>query len=461
MMYSILIVLSSLFTIAATVPYMVEIVQGKAKPRVASWFTWTAIQAIGAIAAFSAHQTPAAIYTLFCALECGAIVVLGIKHGDKKFETLDIVCLSGAIVGLFSLAFLKAPSLAIIVLVATDFLGAIPTLKHAWLKPHEETWVTYALFGIGSGITLLIADFHILTAIAYPMYLLLFDSTVTCIILLSPHRTLIERPEFTHTDSIIIKDGAMLASAANMPSTQSTQLIDTLVTANADLWSMMPKNPWLQGLVNGGLSEKSLIVWAQQTRHLCFLEIQALEQLRKHNPPEPIDAILAQLIADTDSGAEQLLELLKSMGAIFSDDVYPPCLNYGYYLQACADESLVTGLVAMCASERAYFDTCSVIIQSLPKESRLYDWIVAWSSDELHTSLIEFERSIEAYVGMPVGILLPDLEKVVRQIAHCELDFWDMCWKQESGPIIKLSFSPPEPVTTLAHETMGGTNDHV
>jgi hypothetical protein len=194
-MRTVLIILSSIFTIAATVPYMVEIARGKAKPRVASWFTWTAIQAIGAAAAFSDHQIPAAVYTLFCSLECGAIVVLGLKRGDHTFEKLDIFCLAGAVAGLLTLALLKSPALAVLVSVATDFLGAVPTVKHSWLRPREETWSTYALFGVGSAITLLIANFHILTAIAYPLYLLLFDTLVTVLILTSPHRKLVGWPK--------------------------------------------------------------------------------------------------------------------------------------------------------------------------------------------------------------------------------------------------------------------------
>jgi|SRR5580700_7066469 hypothetical protein len=200
-----LIVLSSIFTIAATLPYMVEIVRGVAKPRIASWFTWTAIQAIGAAASFTDHQIPAAVYTLFCSLECAAIVVLGLKHGDRKFERLDIICLAGALIGLVALALLKSPSIAVVVSVITDFLGAIPTVKHAWLQPREETWSTYALFGIGSAITLFIANFHVLTAITYPLYLLLFDTLATTLILTSPYRTLINQP--TVGDETPTKEG--------------------------------------------------------------------------------------------------------------------------------------------------------------------------------------------------------------------------------------------------------------
>ncbi len=186
------IILSSIFTIAATIPYMIDVIRGSAKPRLASWFTWTAIQAIGAFAAFNNHQIPAAIYTLFCSLECGAIVVLGAKHGDRTFERLDYFCFMGTLIGLVALVFLKSPSLAVLVSITTDFLGGVLTIKHAWFKPQEETYITYVLFGIGSALTLLIANFKVTTAIAYPLYLLTFDLIVTVLILASPYRKLSE-----------------------------------------------------------------------------------------------------------------------------------------------------------------------------------------------------------------------------------------------------------------------------
>jgi hypothetical protein len=159
-------------------------------------------------------------------------VVLGLKNGDRKFERLDIICLIGAFIGLLVLVIIKSPSLAVIVSIVTDFLGAIPTLKHAWFKPREETWITYAMFEIGSAITLLIADFHFLTAVAYPMYLLVFDSLVTGIILTSPHQRLLESHGVDHNSQNNTKEGAQVHAA---PTLRSIGLIDSLVAANEDL----------------------------------------------------------------------------------------------------------------------------------------------------------------------------------------------------------------------------------
>lgn len=179
------ILVSSGLTIAAAIPYILEIIKGSTKPRIVSWFTWTAILLIGTYASFSQHQIPAAVYTFICALGCLAVVILGFKFGDKQFEKLDIVSFIGVLAGLVVLIVYKNPTLAIFASISTDLVGTIPTLKHAWLHPEEETWSAYLLYAIGSGLTLWVANFHILSAVAYPIYLFIVDITLTCFTLRS------------------------------------------------------------------------------------------------------------------------------------------------------------------------------------------------------------------------------------------------------------------------------------
>jgi hypothetical protein len=131
---------------------------------------------------------------LAATVETALVVVLGLKHGDRKFEKLDIYCLAGAMLGLVLWLVFNSPSIAVIAVVTIDLLGAIPTIKHSWDKPHEETWVAYALSGLGGGITLLLADRWQATAVVYPLYILLINFVLVAIILLSPHRKLAGEP---------------------------------------------------------------------------------------------------------------------------------------------------------------------------------------------------------------------------------------------------------------------------
>jgi hypothetical protein len=188
-----LIVASSALTAAAALPYILDIVHGRARPRVASWGIWTVVQAVGAVSAFSAWQLPGACYTVFCAAGCAAVVFLGWRHGSREFGPLDAVCVALAAEGVALLAVAAAlPRLvplswAVAVSVATDFLAYLPTFRHAWLKPDEEPWLPYALFGAAAGMVLWVADYRILAGVIYPMYLFVADVAMVLMILFSPY----------------------------------------------------------------------------------------------------------------------------------------------------------------------------------------------------------------------------------------------------------------------------------
>ncbi|HEY5667849.1 MAG TPA: hypothetical protein VIR03_01665 [Candidatus Saccharimonadales bacterium] len=193
-MRTFLIILSTVITIVSILPYIVEIVRGKVKPRIVSWFTWTVLTAIACAASFADGQIPSGVLMLAATIETATIVVLGLRHGDRKFERFDVYCLLGALVGLLLWYVFDSPSVAVIAAVAVDFIGAAPTLKHCWQKPYEEAWLTFALAAIAGSITVMIAGSWAPTAIAYPLYIVLVNIVMTCIILASPHRELASEP---------------------------------------------------------------------------------------------------------------------------------------------------------------------------------------------------------------------------------------------------------------------------
>ena len=159
-------VLSSTLTAAAALPYILDIVRGRARPRIASWGIWTVVQAIGAASAFTAGQLPGACYTLLCAAGCAAVVFLGWRHGSREFGRLDAMCVTLAAEGVALLAVaswwprLIPMSWAVTVSVATDFLAYLPTFHHAWRRPGEEPWLPYAMFGAAAALVLFVADFR-------------------------------------------------------------------------------------------------------------------------------------------------------------------------------------------------------------------------------------------------------------------------------------------------------------
>lgn len=188
-MTTIFIIISSILTVAAVIPYIRDILRRKTKPRVVSWFTWSLLGGISAAASFAAHQYPAAILSTFSGIECLTIVILGFKNGDKHFELFDVGCQIGAFVGLILWWIYNSPAIAIVAAILIDFIAGLPTLRHAWRRPNEETWTTYALSGLGAAFTLAAVNDYMITSAANPIYLVLINATFTAVILFRRKQT--------------------------------------------------------------------------------------------------------------------------------------------------------------------------------------------------------------------------------------------------------------------------------
>jgi len=176
------IVISSILAIINILPYVRDVIKRKTKPRIVSWFNWSLLTGIASAASFSDHQYASAILTLFGCLETLTIVILGLRYGDRKFEAFDLFCQVGALVGIILWVVFNSPSIAIIATITIDFIATLPTLKHSWVKPGEETAITFFLGSLAAVFTLMAAKDHMITAIAFPIYLVVTNFLISAII---------------------------------------------------------------------------------------------------------------------------------------------------------------------------------------------------------------------------------------------------------------------------------------
>jgi hypothetical protein len=186
-MYTLIAILGSLLAVAGTVPYVIETIKGKAKPRVVSWLTWALLTGIAAAAAFSDGQVAAGIFALAGTLATGSVAVAGWRYGDRTFTRLDIICQVSVLVGLVLWFIFNSPALALWAAIIIDFVGFVPTYKHAWDKPKEETPTFFALVCVG-GLMATVAAVAVggwtVTSVAYPLYVALSMASCLAILML-------------------------------------------------------------------------------------------------------------------------------------------------------------------------------------------------------------------------------------------------------------------------------------
>jgi hypothetical protein len=183
-----LLVLSALVTIAAVVPYIRDILKGKTKPNIVSWITWTLLTGLATAALISAHEYRAAFFTGSAMVETAAVVILGLRYGYVKYTRFDVICQIAAVVGLILWQIFSTPLIAVFAAVTIDLIGALPTFKHSWQKPLEETWVTYAWSGVGAFIALFALESYNWTSLSYPVYIVLVNIFMSATILVARQR---------------------------------------------------------------------------------------------------------------------------------------------------------------------------------------------------------------------------------------------------------------------------------
>jgi hypothetical protein len=192
-----LVVLSTLLSAASTVPYLVATAKRRTQPRVVTWLTWALLTAVGGAASASVGDYPSAAFSFIGTVVTTAVVVAGLRYGDRAFGRLDLACLVLVVAGFGLWLLLDVPGIAVGAACVIDFVGLVPTLAHAWRQPHEETAVTYALIAAGGGAATAAAwGSWTVTAIAYPLYVLLSMAVCWAIVVSrGAHRSTVAEPE--------------------------------------------------------------------------------------------------------------------------------------------------------------------------------------------------------------------------------------------------------------------------
>lgn len=173
------LILASIITIYSVVPYLHDIYKGRTKPNLVSWITWTLLTGIATAAEIAAGEWTAAIFTSAAVLETGSVVLLGLyKRAYVRYARFDIICQLSAIIGIILWQTFDSPAIGVLASVTIDFVGALPTLRHAWKAPHEETWQTFALAGLGGLLAIFALETYNLVSLPYAAYIVLINAVL-------------------------------------------------------------------------------------------------------------------------------------------------------------------------------------------------------------------------------------------------------------------------------------------
>lgn len=163
------------------IPYIHGILKGNIRPQRVAWLIWFAL---GGVIFFSqlAKGGSASLWVT-CMQMTGNLIVflLGLKYGYGRFTKRDAMSLVIAAFGLVLWAITKEPTVALLIAIGVDSIGAILVATKAYRDPHSEalsTWVFSASAGLCAALAVGTLEKPIL--LLYPLYVVL-NSGITAI----------------------------------------------------------------------------------------------------------------------------------------------------------------------------------------------------------------------------------------------------------------------------------------
>lgn len=182
----ILIVLAILLRIGAGIQYFVATCKGIVKPNPVTWLFWGIAPLIAALAQFQHGYTPATATTLALSIGPLAIFVAALRARGKHWRigAFDIACGTFAAFGIILWQVTSDPVVALIFGILADIAGGIPTVRKAYIAPHTERALPYALSALSMVLTVCtVRDWQFIN-FAFPVYIFCINTLIFTLVLL-------------------------------------------------------------------------------------------------------------------------------------------------------------------------------------------------------------------------------------------------------------------------------------
>ena len=174
-------------SLAGFLPYAVAIVRRRARPNRATWIIWSVVSAL-LFASYDASVGGAARWVpLSDAIGTAVIAVLSFRHGEGGLGRFDRACLGLAGVSAVGWGLSGSAEVALGMNVFVAVLGALPTVRKAYLDPASESLLTWCIFLSGNALNLVAIEAWSLKSATYPLYAALVAALVVAL-LLAPAR---------------------------------------------------------------------------------------------------------------------------------------------------------------------------------------------------------------------------------------------------------------------------------
>ena len=130
------------------------ILRGAVHPNQFSWPIWSIVASLAALSSWQAGATGPLAGAAMNAMGCIAILLLALHRGSYAHNRIDATCLAVAGIGAAGWLLTDDPTVGLVLFLAADACGAVPTIRNVLVDPARESvagWAVLALAGVAAG----------------------------------------------------------------------------------------------------------------------------------------------------------------------------------------------------------------------------------------------------------------------------------------------------------------------
>lgn len=189
-MKELLAIVATILIVVAYVPYIRDILKGKTRPHVYTWFVSGLVTFIAFGLQLSDGAGWGAVPTFVAALAGFMIFILSFSQSKRatitRSDTFFFV-MALAATALWLIA--DQPVLSVIIVTLVDILAFVPTFRKSWQKPDQETLSTYLVNMLRFSISTIAVQHYSFVTVLYPLSQVFVDGFFTLYLLLRRRAT--------------------------------------------------------------------------------------------------------------------------------------------------------------------------------------------------------------------------------------------------------------------------------
>ena len=181
-MHAVFGLLAGILQLAASAPYVRDILRGTTIPQRSTWTIWTTLSFVVLASQWASGATWSLALTVGQAASCAVIFVLAMRRGVGGVRPVEFALLAIAALGIVGWQIVDDPTVATCSVVIADIIGVALMLPKTYRSPGSETLSTFAIGVVSTICALLALESSEASLLIYPVYILFADAAVVAVI---------------------------------------------------------------------------------------------------------------------------------------------------------------------------------------------------------------------------------------------------------------------------------------